>query len=188
MDYVALDLELTSLNIREAKLVALAAVPFDSSTLYLDKSLLMVVGGEHVHEIGNSAIFHGYTVEDLKYVDVEESEALDALINFIGNKIVVVHSTIDIRFLKEKLGSKVKGMRYIDVAQEYVWREQLSRGYTLLKYELAGTALKPDSLARELNVMFASGVLHNPLLDAVNTALVFLKMTKEGKKLKVRKV
>ncbi|AFA39439.1 Exonuclease [Pyrobaculum oguniense TE7] len=172
---IAFDAEYTSL--KDMRLVSFALVPVEEDSVKVNKSVYIIVSQKNV---GSSAKIHGIVGD----IGINEEEALTILYNHIINNILIVYTTIDIQFLKNKFGKKVKGVKYIDVAKAYI--SYMSRK-SWLDTELQ-KGLDLETIAKKLNIHLTDFIFHNALLDAIHTALIYIKLKKIGIKMKMEKI
>ena len=174
---IAFDAEYTSLDPKQMRLVSFALVPVEEDIVKVREALYVVVKQK---EVGPSAKIHGI----VGGYGVDEGEALEVLYRNVEGKTLLVYTTIDVNFLKRVFGKRLKNVKYIDVAEMYI-RYKSARSWLDVEIQ---KGLSLERIARELGVEITNFIFHDALLDAIHTALVYIKLKKLGVKPKEKKL
>ncbi|GEM_PF-4426128 len=161
-NYVALDLEFTN-NLE--KLVAIGYVYVENCEVKLSTGKLYIICYEE--DIGRSSIIHRITRTLIRCISINEAHEL--LRKLCSNNVLIVYSDVDIKYLVSKVA--LKNVKYIDVLK--MW----SRTRNIVEGDLSLMSV----LRREC-INFLLDFSHNPLVDAINTAILYVKLVKEGAK------
>lgn len=98
---VVFDTETTGLDIDNDEIIQIAAIKIDGKGDLIDKLNLYVKSKKSV---GDSFYVHGISDDILKEKGIEKDIALNQLLNFIGNSLIVGHNvTFDISILNSEL-------------------------------------------------------------------------------------
>lgn len=172
-EWVALDLETTSLDPERAEIVAIGAVRIKGNQLLTGEALSLRV------QAPASLSERSVTVHGLRHQDLQQGLALDAalhqLLAFIGSReLVGYHLAYDLRILNlacHKLWGLHLPQRGIEVSRLY--HDRLYRRH-------------PDAVI-DLHLAAISSHLglpalppHDALADAVTAALIFLRLSQGG--------
>lgn len=178
MRLLAFDAEFTDVDVKKARLVSFAGVPIVGDYVVdVARSTYVEVRREAV---GKSAVIHGITGG---VGTVGEEEAFRILRDLVDGATLVVFGKLDVRFIKHNLGKKVD-FRFIDVASAFL--DWVAKRENLEVY-LAKEGLDLVKICKKLGISLVEHVFHHALLDAVHTALLYLKLKSMGVKLKEEK-
>ncbi len=169
-EMVALDIETTGLNIKDAEIVSVGAVKIKANQVKTSQKLdLRIATPQH---LSNDSI----KVHLLRRVDLEDGLALDKallrLLEFIGNRPLVgyyVHYDLAMldKFLRPQLGFGIPNA-YQDVTN--IYRQKLAaKGVSECDMQLSF-----EAIAKQLAVPVVGR--HTALGDAITTALMFVKL------------
>ncbi len=170
-EFVVIDTETTDLNVRRAEIVSIGAVVIRNMTIFLNESFYRILKVNNVSE--KSVEIHGITPSEMESGE-EPEKVISDFFDFIEGKIVVGFSVrFDIRVLN-KYGKKYLNKKilnpYIDIID--IWKR---------KYSI------PESLERiseKLGLPYR--YRHSAIDDAYTTALVFLKLVYDMRKMPVK--
>lgn len=177
MSLLAFDAEYTSPNPRDAKLVAFATVPIEDDVIRVSRSKYVVVSRGLV---GESAKIHGITGQD----GVDELEAIEVLYEEVNGQTLVVFGRIDVNFLKRTFGKKLRA-NYVDVAYGYLrWRASREN----LEYVLMREGMNLTEICKQFGLCVGDFIFHNSLVDAIHTALLYLKLRSVGVSFRLERV
>jgi DNA polymerase-3 subunit epsilon len=165
IDYCALDVETTGLDLREDEIISIAAAQIHKGRIVTENNFYREVRPRKLPS-AQSVQVHGLRAMDLANAEPIES-LIPELAEQIGDRVLIAHAEwIERAFLKHHLkGTGVNFSRpMIDTAG-------LARE---LGYAAEGTGREPslELLARQLHV--PAYAPHNALGDALTTAVVFL--------------
>lgn len=172
-EVIALDCEMTSLDVQQAELVSIAAVKIKGNqVLTSDKLDLKLQKPENL--TGDSIKIHRIRGVDLVGGEVL-GDALQQLLNFIGNRPIMGYNIeYDLgvlnKFIRPRFGFSLPN-KSIELAQCYLTK--LQRAIPEIEPDL-----KFETLAKNLGVPMV-GQRHTALGDAVTTALMYVRLLKD---------
>ena len=107
--FVVFDTETTGLDIKNAELLSYGGIAIENKNLLLADSLEMIFQHEDV-EVNKTASIHGIMKSHSKEIGVSFEKALERIIHFIGNAVLVGHHVdFDARMLDKVLGTTFLG-------------------------------------------------------------------------------
>lgn len=172
-EYVSIDCETTSLNIREAELLSIGAVRVTPGHIHTSESLYLLVRPERQPEAG-SVVVHGLRPSDLSD-GLRPAEAVTQLLEFIGGRALVgYYLEYDVavlnKYVRPLIGSGLPQAR-IDVSGLYYdWKlKQTPNGYVDLRLQSILDDLHLPTLGR-----------HDALTDAITAAVIWQAMASRG--------
>ena len=171
-EYVVFDTETTGLNPKEAEILSIGAVKIKGNKILTSQTFEVYL--KNFKEISSKSIeIHGIRPCDLDNAR-DSSEAIIEFLNFIGSRTLVgYYLEFDVaminKYIKPMIGITLPN-KMIEVSEIY-YDKQISiipQGNIDLRFD---TILKKYDIPN-------MGV-HNAVNDAVMTAMIFLKLTKE---------
>ncbi|MCS7118035.1 MAG: hypothetical protein NZ957_04530 [Thaumarchaeota archaeon] len=174
---MAFDAEYTSANPKNAKMVAFAIVPLEGEVIRVSRSKHVVVSQAYV---GESAKVHGITGKD----GISEREALDLLYREVNGQTLIVFGRLDVNYLRRTYGKRLKA-NFVDVAFGYL---KWVAGRDNVEYVLMREGLNLVNICRKLNICVGDFVFHDSLVDAIHTALLYLKLRSMGTSFKLERL
>lgn len=166
---VSLDCETTSLKVRDAELLAIAAVKIDRNRIKTSKIFKTVIVPSQQPDSENICI-HGLRPADVQN-GLPPQEALEKLLNFIGGRTLIGYylkydlSVLN-KYLKPILGATLPNQEIEISSLYYDWRAQLYPGaYIDLRWNTMVKRLAIPKLPR-----------HSAVNDAVSVALMYLSL------------
>lgn len=166
--YVAIDTELTGLDVKTDGIVSLGAVRMTGGTIHPGKSFYRLVNPSHELR-AESVVIHQITPSEVK----EQPDIRTALLDFFafsGQDVLVGHFVnIDLCFL-DRESTRLSGITVtnpvIDTLSVYTW---LRKRLPMAKYfSLPESGISLYDIARTFDIPL--GGAHNALLDAFTTA------------------
>ncbi|MGE8357577.1 MAG: 3'-5' exonuclease [Microvirgula sp.] len=172
-EYVSLDCETTSLNVREAEILSIGAVRLTPGHIHASESLYLLVKPERLPEPG-SVVVHGLRPSDLSD-GLPPAEAVGRLLEFIGGRALVgYYLEYDVavlnKYVRPLIGTGLPQPQ-IDVSGLYYdWKlKQTPDGYVDLRLQSILDELHLPSLGR-----------HDALTDAITAAVIWQAMASRG--------
>lgn len=162
-DIVVFDTETTGLDIEKDEIIQIAAIKIDKNGNVIDKFNLYV---KNKKPVGDSYYVHKISDEKLAKYGIEKKEALNRLLNFIGNSLVVGHNvTFDLNILNAELEKNGIPSKHFDYYDTYLIARKFITGQLNFKLE---------TLSKNLHLSHESS--HDALDDVEATAslLVYL--------------
>lgn len=174
-EYVSLDCETTSLDVKTAEIISIGAVKIRGKTLLSSESFYVLVKPEGQMHANNIRI-HGLRPKDLSE-GISIQEALIQLLHFIGNRpLVGYYLEFDIaminKFLKPFLGIKLPNAN-IEVSELYYAQQAKKLGYD------SYIDLRLEHISKKLGL--PPFTRHNALGDAIHVALMYVCLKKRGR-------
>lgn len=168
-ELVALDCETTSLDPQKAELVTIAATKIRGNTIVTSDPLTISLRAPN-SLTEQSVKVHGIRHQDL-HDGVTEKEAMQALIDFIGNRPIVgyyIHydKTILDRYAKKHLGFKLPNST-IEVSD--IYRRKLEQILPNAYYDLS-----MEAIGRHLELPLSGR--HDALDDAISAAMIYVRL------------
>ena len=169
-ELVALDIETTSLDTKKAEIVSIGAVKIKSNQVKTSQKLdVRICSPKHLSS-------DSIKVHMLRHVDLANGlpvgEALDALLQFIGNRpLVGYYIRYDLTVLNKLMRSKYafslpnNATDITDLYRQKLAAKGVNESDMLLSF---------DTIAEQLKVPIVGR--HTALGDAITTALMFVKM------------
>ncbi len=169
-DFTVLDCETTGFDFKKDRILSIGLVKMRGGHIQLKSSIEIFIKQEN--GLQESAFIHGITREQLAS-GLQEKEALEYYLNFIGNDILVAHySLFDRNMLEEALrrqGMEKPANSWLDTMDLEV------ANYP--DHEGNAAKLKLDALLEKKNISAIRR--HTALGDAYSTALLLQKQLKE---------
>ncbi|AMG30824.1 3'-5' exonuclease [Grimontia hollisae] len=168
-EMVALDCETTSLDPHKAELVTIAATKIRGNTIVTSDPLTLSLRAPH-SLTEQSVKIHGIRHQDL-HDGVTEKEAMQALIEFAGNRPIVgyyIHydKTILDRYTRKHLGFKLPNST-IEVSD--IYRRKLEQILPNAYYDLS-----MEAIGHHLGLPLSGR--HDALDDAISAALIYIRL------------
>jgi DNA polymerase-3 subunit epsilon len=165
IDYCALDLETTGLDLRNDEIVSIGTAQIHLGRVVTERNFYREVR-PHTGPSSESIQVHG-----LRAIDLDRAAPIEAIVPElaiqIGDKVVIAHAAwIERAFLKRHL--KTTGLNF---ARPMIDTAALGRALGVVK-QINGREPSLEFLARSLNLPVYAP--HNALGDALTTAVVFL--------------
>lgn len=178
LTFTALDCEMTGLDARRDEILSIGAVRIRNGRVMMSERFYQVFKPSEAVSSKEVILIHGLGNDEVSR-GVPLAEALDRLLEFIGDSVVIGHYTaLDMGFLNAALAKrKTKAARSLknpalDTRLLYAWwRRRTSPAGTA--FEDAGL----EELAVELGLPRYPA--HHAYYDALTTGLVFLKLLGE---------
>ncbi|PLX50246.1 MAG: 3'-5' exonuclease [Desulfobulbaceae bacterium] len=177
-DYVVVDTELTGLSKRRDEIVSIGAVHIKNLRIVAGRTFYSLVRPAHKIDATNSTIIHRITPQELQEAPTID-EILPDFVDFCGDALFVGHYIdLDTGFINKecrkffKTTIKSPGLDTIRLAQIYTelnWQHHDERFNLNVSYNLT-------DLSRQYNLPLFPA--HNALQDAIQTAYLFIFLTK----------
>lgn len=173
-EIIALDCEMTSLNIEEAELVSIGAVKIKGTkVLTSDKLDIKLQKPESLSE--ESIKIHRIRGVDLLGGEVL-GDALEKLLHFVGNRPIMGYNigydlSVLNKFIRPRFGFSLPNKR-IELAQCY--QQQLQKAQPDIEPDL-----RYETLVEKLGIPLV-GQRHSALGDAITTALMYVSLVNGG--------
>lgn len=175
--FVVLDTETTGLNYDNDRILCIGALVLQKNSIVVQDSLEIYIQQEHYEK--STAQIHGI-LKDFVVTKPTEIEALQQLLDLLGNSIIIAHHTIfDITMINralERNGLPILINKTLDTS--YLYKKTLIESHLFERknnYSL-------DDLADKLDI--SKKDRHTALGDAYITAIAFLKIVKKLKEKK----
>ena len=168
MDYCAIDVETTGLNVKDDEIISIGAVRIHMGRIKAENNFYREVRPHRSPSIPSVQI-HGLRGIDLESVDPIKSVIPDFVAQISGRVLIAHAAWVEIAFLKRHLRGLTFSKQMIDTAA-------LARA---LGYSAGTNGREPslESLARSRHLPVYAP--HNALGDALTTAVVFLALATE---------
>jgi DNA polymerase-3 subunit epsilon len=167
IDYCALDLETTGLDLRNDEIVSIGTAQIHLGRVLSERNFYREVR-PRIRPSSESIQVHGLRAIDLECAAPIESIVPELAIQ-IGDKVVIAHAAwIERAFLKQHL--KSTGLNF---SRPMIDTAALARALGLVK-QINGREPSLEFLSRSLNLPVYAP--HNALGDALTTAVVFLAL------------
>ncbi|MDR0717258.1 MAG: 3'-5' exonuclease [Azoarcus sp.] len=166
---VSIDCETTSLDVKQAELLAIAAVKIDGRRIAASTAFQAIVRPGSAPDSDNVRI-HGLRPADVRGGAAPE-EALRALLDFIGGRTLLgYYLEYDVavlnKYLKPLLGAALPNRKRELSSRYYNWRQRLYPGaYIDLRWETMIRRLAIPALPR-----------HDAMNDAITAAMMHLAL------------
>lgn len=180
--YAVLDTELTSLDTRSSRLIAIGAIAMDGSKIRIAGQFYTVVN-PGVHVPAKSVLIHKLRPNDVEQ-GVAPRQALAQLREFIAGRVLVGHFVhIDLKALRKELGDQQHELSNpaIDTAKAHRWILQNGPWREDLEQQMANISL--PALAKIYDLDFHEA--HHALEDAFVTARLLQKILAKLETMKV---
>ena len=180
--YAVVDTELTSLDAKSNRLIAIGAIVMDGTKIRFGEQFYTVVN-PGVHVPAESVLIHKLRPNDVEQ-GVAPEQALAELREFITGRVVVGHFVqIDMKALRKELGDQQHELSNpsIDTAKAHRWILQNSPWREDLEQQMANISLA--SLAKIYELDFHEA--HHALEDAFVTARLWQKILAKLEGMKV---
>jgi len=179
-DFVVFDTETTGLNVKKDKILSIGAVRVKNWEIDLSDSFDHLVNQEYQSENQQSITIHGI-LPVLREESLEEEQAIQAFLDYVGNSILVGHHVaFDIRMVNKSLRrlklSKLKN-KHLDTA--YL-ANRVQGNYNHMQNQRLGL----DELCQKYGISPTDR--HTAAGDAFLTAILFMKLLYKLKKRGVR--
>ena len=175
--FVVLDTETTGLDYDNDRILCIGALVLQKNSIVVQDSLEIYIQQEHYEK--STAQIHGI-LKDFVVTKPTEIEALQQLLDLLGNSIIIAHHTIfDITMINralERNGLPILINKTLDTS--YLYKKTLIESHLFERknnYSL-------DDLADKLDI--SKKDRHTALGDAYITAIAFLKIVKKLKEKK----
>ncbi len=164
LSFVALDIETTGLRSKEDSIIEVAVVRYEHGS-QVDQYHALVNGGQHVPEA--VTVLTGITDELLAQRGRATKDALDKVLSFIGDHVLIGHNAIfDIRFLREACSEANIRMEQIQYIDTVAMAKALCRE--------AVDNFRLETLVKKYTI--ADRQMHRALPDAILAAELYLKL------------
>lgn len=172
-EYVSVDCETTSLNVREAEILSIGAVRLTPGRIHASESLYLLVRPERQPGAG-SVVVHGLRPSDLSD-GLAPAEAVARLLEFIGGrKLVGYYLEYDVavlnKYVRPLIGTGLPQARIEVSGLYYDWKlGQTPNGHVDLRLQSILDDLHLPALGR-----------HDALTDAITAAMIWQAMASRG--------
>lgn len=168
IDYCAIDVETTGLNLKDDEIISIAAAQIHMGRVKVENNFYREVRPHRSPSIPSVQI-HGLRGIDLESVDPIKSVIPDFIAQISGRVLIAHAAWVEYAFLKRHLRGLTFSKQMIDTAA-------LARA---LGYSAGANGREPslESLARRIHLPVYAP--HNALGDALTTAVVFLALATE---------
>ncbi len=171
-EYIVYDTETTGLNVKEAEILSIGAVKIKGNKILTSQTFEIYL--KNSKEISTESIeIHGIRPCDLD--DAKDSEeAIKSFLNFIGSRTLIGYFLeFDVaminKYTKDILGIQLPN-KMIEVSEIY-YDLQIGR------IPQGNVDLRFDTMLKKYDVPNMG--VHNAVNDAIMTAMIYLKLTKE---------
>lgn len=169
-EIIALDCEMTSLNVEEAELVSIGAVKIKGNKVLTSEKLDIKL--QKPASLSQESI----KVHRIRGVDLLGGEvlggALEKLLNFVGNRPIMGYNinydlSVLNKFIRPRFGFSLPNKR-IELAQCY--QQQLQKSQPDIEPDL-----RYETIIKQLDIPLV-GQRHSALGDAITTALMYVSL------------
>lgn len=165
-EVVVFDTETTGLDIENDEIIQIAAIKINENGEAIDKLNIYV---RNQRPVGSSYYIHKISDEKLAKDGLEKREALNLLLNFIGNNLVVGHNvTFDLQMLNAELEKSGMAAKHFDYYDTYLMASRFISNQPNFKLE---------TLSKNLNLNHES--THDALDDVKATAYLLVYLVRE---------
>jgi len=176
MTFTALDCEMTGLDPSHDEILSIGAVKIHNNRVAMGERFYQVFKPTEAVSPKEIILIHGLGHDEVSR-GMPLAEALDHLLAFVGDSVLVGHYTaIDLQFLNAALAARAGRAALKNPALDtrllyWWWRRATSRP------DLAPESARLEEVAVELGLPRYPA--HNAFYDALTTGLVFLKLLGE---------
>lgn len=171
-EYIVFDTETTGLNPKEDEILSIGAVKIKNNKILTSKTFEVYL--KNSKKINNKSIeIHGIRACDLKNA-TDSIKAIKEFLNFIGSRpLIGYYLEFDVamvnKYIKPMLGITLPN-KMIEVSEMY-----FEQKITLIPQ--GNIDLRFDTILKDCNIPNMG--VHNAVNDAIMTAMIYLKLTKE---------